>query len=401
MSILFASPLSPTGKESDFGRGSPTFSALLSPLESQLPYLSPLESSSNRPLEYTFDYQVRALVYYHVETYSSALDLLEAAETDEFVNRLLVPERGLGQSTFYEANASRGSVQMSELFDRLYKKAAKQSPIAFGELGKLVVLDGSLIDACLSMTWADYRSSSRKAKMHLGFDLNRGLPRKMYLTDGNGAERPFVSMLLEEDETAVIDRGYQDHQKFDHWIEQNRHFLARLRNNSKWEIIEELPFEKGTSLFFFAKVLLGDGAHQMTHPVYLVGFTSQGKVYYVATDRADLSAEQIAFIFSLRWAIETFFAWWKRHLKVYHLISRTQHGVLLQLLAGLITYLLLVIYFHRRYKEPPSIRRLRQLRWDIRHEIQETIHLNIYMLIQVDIPFLILLWLWRNRLAIF
>lgn len=51
MSLLFASPLSPTSKESDFGRGSPTFSALLSPLESPLPYLSPLESGSHRPLE--------------------------------------------------------------------------------------------------------------------------------------------------------------------------------------------------------------------------------------------------------------------------------------------------------------------------------------------------------------
>ena len=46
----------------------------------------------------------------------------------------------------------------------------------------------------------------------------------------------------------------------------------------------------------------------------------------------------------MRWEIETFFAWWKRHLKVYHLISRNPHGVLLQLLAGLATYLLLVLY---------------------------------------------------------
>ena len=120
---------------------------------------------------------------------------------------------------------------------------------------------------------------------------------------------------------------------------------AQSTNTTK-EIIESLPFEKGTSIFFFAKVLLGDKTHAMTNPVYLVGFKAGGKIYYIATDRQDLTAEQIAFIFSLRWAIETFFAWWKRHLKVYHLISRSQYGVLNQLLAGLITYLLLVIYFH-------------------------------------------------------
>lgn len=409
MSILSASPLSPFGKETDMIRKSPTFSELVSPLESQLPYLSPLESGSNSPLTYTVDYQIRALVYYHVETVSSALDLLQAAESDAFVNRLLVPPSGLGQSTFYEANATRGSVQMMQLFERLFKKARKNAPIDFEELGPLVAIDGSLIEASLSMRWADYRSGSKKARMHLGFDLNRALPRKMHLTDGHGAERPFVSALLKAGETGVLDRGYQDHRLFDQWIEEKKHFVARLRNNTKWDLLAERPFEKGTSIFFFAKVRLGDEAHRMTNPLYLVGFKSQGKVYYVATDRDDLSAEQIAFIFSLRWAIETFFAWWKRHLKVYHLISRNEHGVLLQLLAGLITYLLLVIYFHRRYKQSPSLKRLRQLRWDIRHETQAptqlhiymTIQLRIYTIIQVDRQFLMLLCLWLNRPAIF
>lgn len=41
---------------------------------------------------------------------------------------------------------------------------------------------------------------------------------------------------------------------------------------------------------------------------------------------------------------------------------------MMQLLAGLITYLLLVIYFYRRYTQRPSLSRLRQLRRDIRKE---------------------------------
>ena len=401
MSILSASPLSPVGKVIDFGKGSPTFSEFLAPLEGQLPYLPPLTSGSNRALDYTFDYQVNALVYYHMEPFDSALDLLQSAQSDAFVNHLMVPESGLGQSTFYEANATRGSDQMMALFHRLYKKACKHAPVAYGDLGDLVAVDGTLIDACLSMTWADYRSGSKKAKMHTGFNLNQGLPRKVVLTDGNGAERPFVSVLVQQGETAVVDRGYQEHRLFDQWIDTRRHFVARIRNNTVYEIIEELPFESGTPIFFFAKVTLGDQAHRIAHPVYLVGFKSEGKIYYVATDRADLTAEQIAFIFSLRWAIETFFAWWKRHLKVYHLISRNEHGVLLQLLAGLITYLLLVIYFHRRYKQKPSLERLRQLRWDIRHETQTTTQLTIYIFIHVDIHLLILLWLWQKQQAIF
>ena len=47
-----------------------------------------------------------------------------------------------------------------------------------------------------------------------------------------------------------------------------------------------------------------------------------GVDYWIATDRRDLTAEQIAEIYKLRWRIENFSAWWKRHRHVYHLIAR-------------------------------------------------------------------------------
>jgi len=54
--------------------------------------------------------------------------------------------------------------------------------------GDLVAIDGSLIDAVLSMAWADYRQGSKKAKVHVGFDLNHSIPTKIFLTDGKGDE---------------------------------------------------------------------------------------------------------------------------------------------------------------------------------------------------------------------
>ena len=99
--------------------------------------------------------------------------------------------------------------------------------------------------------------------------------------------------------------------------------------------------------------------------------------------------------------IETFFAWWKKHLKVYHLISRNPHGLLVQLLCGLITYLLLVIYFHQRYGQRPCVKCLRQLRWDIRHETQPPTLVHIYLVIQTDTQFSPLIFLWLLNPAIF
>ncbi len=372
MRIISTSPLSLLNLPIDTVIDSPTFTEFIAPVENLLPRITPLQSASNRPLTFTFHFQLRSLIYYHVEECTSARHLLQMIQSDPLTQQLLMPPTGLGKSTFYEANANRGLQQMLQLFDKLAKKVSRKLGIKHSQLGDLVAVDGSLIDATLSMAWADYTSSTNKAKVHLGFDLNRGIPLKIHLTAGKVAERPFVISILRPGETGVLDRGYQDHQRFDEWIQEGKHFVARLKKNTKWQVKKHLPFDKGAQIFFFAEVMLGDKYHSMTYPVYLVGFRCWRKVYWVVTSRSDLSASEIAFIYSLRWEIECLFGWWKRHLKVYHLISRNPHGTLLQLLAGLITYLLLVLYCYRVYGDgKPSILRVRQLRWRIRQDARE------------------------------
>ncbi len=69
--------------------------------------------------------------------------------------------------------------------------------------------------------------------------------------------------------------------------------------------------------------------------------------------------------------IEKFFGWWKRHLRVYHLIARSKHGLMVQILSGLITYFLLAIYCHEQHGEQVSIKRVRELRIKIQKETRE------------------------------
>ena len=57
----------------------------------------------------------------------------------------------------------------------------------------------------------------KSGKDHVGFDFNRGVPRKIYLTDGKEGERAFVDKIIDKGETAVTDRGYQSHPLFDQW----------------------------------------------------------------------------------------------------------------------------------------------------------------------------------------
>ena len=214
-----------------------------------------------------------------------------------------------------------------------------------------------MTDAVFSMHWADYRNGSKKAKAHFGFDINHSIPSKIFLTDGKGDKRPFVSQILSPGQTGIMDRGYQRHKDFDTYQLEGKHFVCRIRKSTKKAVIQTNPIETDSSVFYDAIVLLGSpNVNQTEKPVRLVGYCADGKEYWIATDRNDLTSEEIASIYKLRWNIEIFFGWWKRHLKVYHLIARSPYGLMVQLLAGLITYLLIAIYCHNNYKaKPPAM----------------------------------------------
>lgn len=350
----------------------PSFDELLKPAQSILATAHPLVAKGNRPLQMNFEQQLRALIYFHLEEHTSGRHLIQALEEDDFARNHIAPPEGIRKSSFFEAINSRGLEQLGYVYEQLQLQATNLLPAQHTELGELVGIDGSLIQAVLSMYWADYRDGSKKAKVHVGFDINRAIPSKIFLTDGNEGERPFVSMILSPGQTGVMDRGYQCHKSFDRWQTEGKHFVCRIKANTKKTCIRSNEIPSNSIVFYDSVVLLGTpNINQTQKQVRVVGYRVDNIDYWVATDRHDLSAEQIAFVYKLRWQIEKFFAWWKRHLKVYHLIARTEYGLMVQILSGLITYLLLAIYCHNHYKERVSIKRVRELRIKIHNELRE------------------------------
>jgi len=350
----------------------PSFHQLYRPIQRAMVGMLPLEARGHRPLKMTFEEQLKALIFFHLEEHVSGQHLLQVLEEDDFARDHIAPEKGIKKSSFAEAINSRGLEQLIHVYQNLQTNAVTVLPKEHDDLGDLIGIDGSLIDACLSMYWADYRKGSKKAKVHLGFDLNRGIPRKVFLSDGNGAERPFVSMILSPGQTGVMDRGYQTHDRFDQWQEEDKHFVCRIKAITKKKLLEKNEINPDSNIFYDAIVLLGTpGNNQSQKPVRVVGYIVNKTKYWVATSRHDLSAEKIALIYKLRWDIEIFFGWWKRHLRVYHLIARSEYGLMVQILAGLITYLLLAIYCREQHNEKVSIKRVRELRIKIQNETRD------------------------------
>ena len=182
---------------------------LMVPLMNILPKTPPLRSRCNKPLAMNTEELLNILTYYHLQECSSGRELVQALQEDEYARNLIAPAGGLQRSTFFDTVNDRGVEQLLYVFTELQKQAGAVLPTQHANLGNLVAIDGSFIDSVLSMHWAEYRSNSNKAKLHLGFDLNHGMPRKLFLTEGKGAERPFVSSIIDPGQTAVLDRGYR------------------------------------------------------------------------------------------------------------------------------------------------------------------------------------------------
>jgi hypothetical protein len=364
------------------GKNPYSFVKLWKPVYEILRRIPILGSRGDRPLQMNFEDHLKSLVYFHLEEHTSGQHLLQVLDEDDYARKHIAPEAGIKKSSFSEAMNNRGLEQFIYVFQELQKNAATVLPKEYEHLGDLIAVDGSLINATLSMHWADYRKGSKKAKIHLGFDLNRSIPLKLHLTNGKDGERPFVSSILSEGQTGVLDRGYQSHKLFDAWQEDNIKFVCRIKAGTKVTVLQENEIQSGSIIFNDAIVLLGTpGVNQTQKSVRLVGYRVDGTEYWVATNRLDLNAEDIALIYKLRWQIEEFFAWWKRHLKVYHLIARSEHGLMVQILSGLITYLLLAIYCYEEHKEKVSIKRVRELRNKIQNEsrtMEETEPYSVY-----------------------
>ena len=141
-------------------------------------------------MKMTFEDQFKALIFFHLEEHTSSRHLLQVLEEDALRHDVIAPEEGIKRNSFAEAINSRGLEQLTYIYQTLQTEAVGVLPKEHDEFVDLIDIDGSLIDACLSMHRADYRKGSKKAKVHLGFDLNHSIPRKIFLSDANGAERP-------------------------------------------------------------------------------------------------------------------------------------------------------------------------------------------------------------------
>jgi hypothetical protein len=122
---------------------------ILAPIFEKFKSNNELESRGYHPLQMTFNDQLKALMFYHLQEYSSGSELLQAMEQNDFAKECVAPPKGIKKTAFFEAINTRDLEQLSEIFTHLVKQAGRVLPDEYANLGNLVSIDGYLIDAVL------------------------------------------------------------------------------------------------------------------------------------------------------------------------------------------------------------------------------------------------------------
>ena len=252
----------------------------------------------------------------------------------------------LDQSSFSRANQNHDFRVWRQCFHSLWPLVKQQvHPRQLEGLGKVLLVDGSFFDCMHQMFWAIYGHTCNKVKGHFFYDLD-GLPEKLVLTDGKGSEREILRHELKAFVTYIVDRGYDEYQLYRDIIKKHAHLVTRLKKSANFEVLEQrlVPVDQ-VILGVVSDQTVRLGSDDNTVKLRLVVYRdTDGKEWQYLTTRFDLAAYTIVELYSYRWQIELFFGWIKRHLQLSHWYSYDKNGVLIQLYAALITFLLLKLY---------------------------------------------------------
>jgi len=311
------------------------------------------DKAGNRRL-HCDDYVALLLLYFFSPTITSLRSLQQATELDK-VQKLLGAKR-----TSLGSLSEAGSVFEPDLAGEIMKELANQAipllPSSDAQaLKNLTAVDGSYFNSIAHTAWALWSTDQPAAKLHLHFSVFDGVPRQAIVTPGKCSEPDVLRKTLEPGRLYVTDRGYQDYRLFRDILDVGSSFISRVKDNIAYQPQEERELSEEASKAGVIKDILvsriGTDHHkdEIEQPlrIIIVSTTdSSGKPIklWLVTDRLDLPAETIALGYRYRWTIELFFRWFKQILGARHLISTKENGITMQLYAGLIASLLIVLW---------------------------------------------------------
>jgi hypothetical protein len=333
------------------------------------------DKAGNRKLHYD-QYCLLVLLYLFNPVVTSLRALQQASELKKV-------QRKLGC-----ARASLGSLsEATEVFEpgrlvEIIRELADQSPAVAKDprlssmRQRLIAVDGTLLAGLPQVTQAAWlnRRHPDGWRLHAQFEILRGVPRRMDLTDGRnrGAsnEKTVLCQTLEPDCCYVTDRGYEQFSLFNAIVDCGSSYVCRVRGDHHFEADETRTLSdeaRRAGVLEDAVGRLGSPkSKRIEHPRHAVRRirvavephpkrtgaderrVAEPSVLLIATNLLDVPAEIIALLYRYRWSVEIFFRFFKHVLGCRHLLSHDPVGIEIQTYCAIIACLLISLWTGRK-----------------------------------------------------
>jgi hypothetical protein len=305
------------------------------------------------------DYICMLLLYFFVPAVDSLRALQQVSGWEKTRERLGIRRTSLGSLS----EAAR--VFDAEMLEPILQELVAQVvPLKTGReaaaLQGLTAVDGSVFPALSRMVWALWQDEDhRGVKLHLHFDVLKGVPYRFAVTPAACSETAQLSQMLESGRLYVIDRGYVSFEMYRDVLEAGSSLVGRVKDDLAVDVQEERPItEEGRKAGVVRDVILkrlGSAHHKdvVGRPMRLVIVRTQDRdrkptELWLVTDRLEMDADLVALAYRYRWTVELFFRWLKCILGARHLIAHNSNGVMLQMYAAMIVCLLIQVLAGRK-----------------------------------------------------
>lgn len=264
------------------------------------------------------------------------------------------------KSTFGDGLRNRDNAFFEEFYFLLldyFKPVLSVSKLDKVSFDKLFIFDSTtirLFSEVMKGVGRNPKGEGKKKgglKVHMLIDAHSDTPAFVTISEAKRHDKNFTKYLdLPAHSMIVFDRAYNHYLQFAKFTENQINFVCRLKRNAVYEVIEEifsqsLP-EKEAGVLKEEHIHLEykEEKQEKTLCLRKVSYRApDGKVYEFITNNFEISNEEVAHIYKLRWNIELLFKKLKQNFQLHYFYSETENGIKTQIWCTLIAQLLLMV----------------------------------------------------------